>query len=216
MERFKIDELTVEAGTTFLTEGQGSPLFFTALQGYGVRHKTLPNGRRQIVRLVFPGDLLGLEAGLTGRMGHSVEARTRMILCVFDSARLDVVFREQPDRARDLAWLATAEAQLLGDLLVTVGQRDASQRIAWAFVSIRRRLAAIGLERDGAVPLPFRQQDLADTLGLSLVHTNKTLARLRQAGLCDWTEGELRIHDLPALAALALVPLDGAEPRPLM
>ena len=70
--------------------------------------------------------------------------------------------------------------------------------------------------RDGAVPLPFRQQDLADALGLSLVHTNKTLARLRQRQLCDWSEGELRIFDAATLAAEGMVEPEPLPRRPLI
>jgi CRP-like cAMP-binding protein len=66
------------------------------------------------------------------------------------------------------------------------------------------------------VPLPFRQQDLADALGLSLVHTNKTLARFRERQLCDWSEGVLRILDASALATLGLMELDKPDKRPLM
>ena len=69
---------------------------------------------------------------------------------------------------------------------------------------------------NGTVPLPFRQQDLADALGLSLVHTNKTLARFRSRQLCDWSDGVLRILDAPALAATGLVEMEAPERRPLM
>jgi CRP/FNR family transcriptional regulator, anaerobic regulatory protein len=64
--------------------------------------------------------------------------------------------------------------------------------------------------------LPFRQQDLADALGLSLVHTNKTLARFRSRQLCDWSEGELRVRDPQGLAELGLVDMEPPERRPIM
>ncbi|WP_210528396.1 Crp/Fnr family transcriptional regulator [Rubellimicrobium arenae] len=216
MEGFKIGEMSVDPGTTLLAEGQESPWIYTVLEGQAVQYKSLSTGRRQIINFVLPGDFLGLHAAMMGEMKHSIEARTRMVLCVFERARVQEVFHGQPARAQALAWIAAVESHLLGETLVSVGQRNAGQRIAWAFLRLWRRLEAMGLERDGMVPLPFRQQDLAEALGLSLVHTNKTLARFRQAGLCDWSGGKLRIGNLAALTGIALVDRDDPEQRPLM
>jgi CRP-like cAMP-binding protein len=216
MERFKMGELVVDPGATILMEGSNSPQLYTVLRGQGVRYKTLQNGRRQVINFLFPGDFTGLQAGLMGEMKHSVEARTHMMLCVFDRSQLWQLFKSQPARAYDLTWIAAVEEHFLGETIATLGQRDAGQRIAWALLRIWQRLRAAGLGRDGAVPLPFRQQDLADALGLSLVHTNKTLARFRGRQLCDWSEGELRILDAPALAALGLVEIEAVPQRPLM
>lgn len=216
MERFKMGELAVDPGTTILMEGSNSPQLYTVLRGQGVRYKTLANGRRQVINFLFPGDFTGLQAGLMGEMKHSVEARTRMILCVFDRTRLWEVFRASPQRAYDLTWIAAVEEHFLGETIASLGQRDAAQRVAWALLRIWQRLRASGLGGDGVVPLPFRQQDLADALGLSLVHTNKTLARFRARQLLHWSDGALRILDLPALAAVAVTELDPPERRPLM
>ena len=216
MERFKMGELVVDPGTTILMEGSNSPQLFTVLRGQGVRYKTLSNGRRQVINFLFPGDFAGLQAGLMGEMKHSVESRTRMMLCVFDRSQLWQVFRTSPQRAYDLTWIAAVEEHFLGETIASLGQRDASQRIAWALLRIWQRLRSAGLGGDGSVPLPFRQQDLADSLGLSLVHTNKTLARFRQRQLCDWSDGNLRILDAGKLAELGLVEPEPPEKRPLM
>ena len=74
MEKFKSGELTVEPGTPILLEGSNSPQLYTALTGMGIRDKTLENGSRQVISFVFPGDFMGLQAGMLGEMGHSVEA----------------------------------------------------------------------------------------------------------------------------------------------
>ncbi len=216
MERFKVGELIVEPGTTILMEGSNSPQLYTVLRGQGVRYKTLENGRRQVINFLFPGDLTGLQAGLMGEMKHSVEARTRMMLCVFDRMQLWNLFKAQPSRAYDLTWIAAVEEHFLGETIASIGQRDAGQRVAWALLRIWQRLRAVGLGTGDIVPLPFRQQDLADALGLSLVHTNKTLARLRARQLVSWADGDLHIMDAATLADLALTDLETPERRPLM
>jgi CRP/FNR family transcriptional regulator, anaerobic regulatory protein len=126
------------------------------------------------------------------------------------------MFKSHPDRAFDLTWIAAVEEHFLGETLITVGQRDAGQRVAWALLRIHHRLRAVGLERAGSVPLAFRQQDLADALGLSLVHTNKTLARLRDKKLASWMNGSLTILDRNSLASYAGTPPEPLERRPLI
>ncbi|WP_281855864.1 Crp/Fnr family transcriptional regulator [Litoreibacter halocynthiae] len=216
MERFKSGELKIEAGTPLLMEGSNSPQLFTALRGMGVRYKTLQNGNRQVINLVFPGDFIGLQAGVMGEMGHSVEATTPMTLCVFDRSEFWTFFRTHPDRAFDLTWLAAVEEHFLGEAMASMGQRTAIEAIAWALVRIFKRGQALGLSQGNTMPLPYRQQDLADTLGLSLVHTNKTLTKLRDRQLASWSGGELRINNIETLAELAQMDVEAAVKRPLM
>jgi CRP-like cAMP-binding protein len=217
MERFKSGELQVEPGTTILMQGSTSPQLYTALRGMGLRHKTTRDGERQVLNFVLPGDFVGLQAGLIGEMQHSIEATTEMTLCVFRREDLWKMFQSYPSRAFDLTWLASMEERFLGEALATVGQRSARERVAWALVRLHQRLLSLGFGTDGnAVPLPYRQQDLADALGLSLVHTNKTLRSLRESQLAMWSDGILRIFDPNKLAALADVEPGGERTRPLI
>lgn len=210
MLRFKSGELTVDAGSTVLMEGSNSPQLFTVLSGMGTRYKTLEDGRRQVINFLFPGDFIGLQAGIMGEMKHSVAASTPMVLCVFNRSDLWNMFKAQPARAYDLTWIAAVEEHFLGETLAVMGQREAGQRIAWALLRIHHRLRAVGMELNGVVPLAFKQQDLADALGLSLVHTNKTLALLKARGLATWSGGVLKIASRTALGDFA-----GSEPEPL-
>lgn len=216
IQQFKSGELAVDPGTTILLEGSSTPQLFTALQGMGLRYKTLEDGRRQVVNFVFPGDFIGLQAAVMGEMQHSVEATSPMVLCVFNRSDLWSLFRNQPRRAYDLTWLAAVEEHLLGETLATLGQRSAIERIAWALVRLYCRAEALDLVEARHAPLPFRQQDLADALGLSLVHTNKTLKRLHERQLATWTDGRLTIPDLEALARVANLELEPPAKRPLV
>lgn len=216
MQRFKVGEMVVEPGTTLLMEGSNSPQLYTALSGMGMRYKLLKDGRRQVVNFVLPGDFLGLQAGVMGEMGHSVEATSQMTLCVFDRAEFWNFFKSSPNRAFDVTWLAAAEEHFLGETLVTVGQRSAMSSVAWALTKFFQRGTALDLVRNGSMPFPFRQQDLADALGLSLVHTNKTLAKVRELQLASWGEKRLKVMDLTALAELAQLELVEPSRRPIM
>lgn len=216
MRRFKIRDLHLPPGTPILTEGQPSPHLFTVLSGMGTRYKTLEDGRRQVVNFLLPGDFLGLQAGFMGEMQHSARSVSDMVLCVFPRDKLWEMFQSQPERAYDLTWIAAVEEHFLGDTIATLGQRTATERVSWALVRFWQRLESIGLSRDGAVPLPFRQQDLADALGLSLVHTNKTVARLRQQGLAIWSDRRLMVPDPRRLMMVAGIDPEHIGRRPLM
>jgi CRP-like cAMP-binding protein len=216
MQRFKVGELVVDAGTPILLEGSNSPQLFTALHGMGLRYRYLENGERQVISFVFPGDFLGLQAGVMGEMGHSIEATTKMTLCVFDRRELWTYIKSEPERGFELAWLAAVEEHFMGESLTTVGQRTALQAVAWAFVRIYVRLAAVAGADDGSIRFPFKQRDLADALGLSLVHTNKTIGILKSRQLIGWDGDVVQIHDLAALAKVGLTTTDAPKLRPIM
>lgn len=215
MQQFKRGELQVQAGTTLLLEGAASPQLYTVLKGLGLRYKTLEEGQRQVLNFAFPGDLLGLQSALMGEMSHSAVASTDMVLCVFDRGGLWDLFREQPGRGYDLTYLAAQEEHFLGDALATIGQRDALERMSWAILKLWRRAEALEMTEGDSVALPWRQQDLADALGLSLVHTNKTLARLKREGVITWQEGRLRMANRARLAELAMAEDGEIITRPL-
>ncbi|MFZ3583255.1 Crp/Fnr family transcriptional regulator [Loktanella sp. DJP18] len=216
MQKFKVGELVIEAGTPVLIEGSNSPQLFTALRGMGLRYKTTLDGGRQIVNFVFPGDFIGLQAGVMGEMAHSVEASSKMTLCVFNRSELWNFFKFYPERAFDITWLAAVEEHFLGEALTSIGQRTAMEALSWALLRTFMRGERIGLVQNRSMALPFRQQDLADAMGLSLVHTNKTLSKLRDQQLADWSDGHLTINDKEKLADLAKVELNLVPQRPLM
>ncbi|MEM8824455.1 MAG: Crp/Fnr family transcriptional regulator [Pseudomonadota bacterium] len=217
MRRFKTGELEAQPGTEIMAQGASSTHLFTCLKGMGLRYTTLEDGRRQVIGFVLPGDFIGLQAGVMFEMSHSVEATTSMRLCTFNRSELWSLFKLHPERAYDLTRIGALEERFLGDALAAVGQLDARSKVAWAFHRFYSRLRSVNLGDDNRVPLPYRQQDLADALGLSLVHTNKTLAKLREDQIATWSDDQLTIHDVDRLTGLARVDDFAAAPhRPLI
>jgi CRP-like cAMP-binding protein len=202
MSKFKTGEFVAEPGTELLAEGASSSQLYTALEGMGLRYKTLEDGNRQVVGFILPGDFVGLQSGVMGEMKHSVEATTRMTMCVFNRSDLWELFKQQPRRAFGLTHVAATEEFVLGEMLAAVGQMDGIAKISWVLNRFFQRLTAIGLNENDQVPLPYRQQDVADAMGLSLVHTNKTLAKLRVQGIATWADEALTVHRPDELAKL--------------
>jgi len=200
---FKIGELKVAAGTSFLEQGAGSERLFSVLGGWAFRYKTLPDGRRQILNYALPGDFVGLQASVLDKMEHSVEALTDMVLCIFPRERLWELYRDHATLAFDMTWLAAREEQILDENLLSVGRRTALERIAYLLLHLFTRARHLGLGAGNAVPFPLTQQHIADTLGMSLVHTNKTLQRLRRSKAVRWDRTALHVLDESALRRIA-------------
>lgn len=216
MMRFKTGEKQVSPGENILSTGEDSVNLYTVLDGLGLRTVQLEDGDRQVVGFVLPGDFLGLQAGVMSRMEHNVTATTHMSLCTFPKARFWDLFTSCPERAYDVTHIAAREESMLAEALTVIGQRSALERMAWALHKLFTRLIRIQPSTSNAVALPFRQQDMADALGLSLVHTNKTLAKLREDGYADWSARRLVVPDpdrLYALTGLSPIP---TPPRPLI
>ena len=178
VKQFKVDELRVDPGASFLREGARSDHLYTVLSGWAFRYKMLDDGRRQILNYALPADMVGLQGALMHEMEHSVEALTPLTLCVFPRAKLWDLYARFPSLAFDITWLAAREEQLIDEHLVSVGRRTALERTAYLLLHLFVRAEEAGLAKDNTIQFPFTQQHLADTLGMSLVHTNKTLKRL--------------------------------------
>jgi len=200
---FKRGELVAEAGTLILSEGSHSAQLFTLLSGWAFRYKTLEDGRRQILNYVLPGDMVGLQGSVMGEMQHSVEALSPAVLCVFQRDNLPELFRQHASLGFDVTWLASREERMLDENLLSVGRRSALERAAYLIAFIYQRAAAVGLVAGSRLMIPISQQHVADTLGLSIVHTNKTLKQLVRMDLIRWGDRVCEVIDPDGLAAVA-------------
>jgi CRP-like cAMP-binding protein len=213
----KSGELSAEPGTPILLEGQSSPHLYTVLSGWAFRYKTLPDGRRQILNFALPGDFLGLQTAVFKEMDHSVEALTPMVLCVFPRQKMFSIYADHAGLAFDLTWIASREERLLDEQLLSVGRRSAMERMAYVLVHISNRAGSLKLasSRQG-VRLPLTQQHLADALGLSLVHTNKTIRKLSDLGLIVWKNGYCTVLNESALREIAGYDTRELNARPII
>ena len=216
VSRFKTGELTVDRGTTVLVEGSHSAHLYTVLSGWGFRYKVMSDGRRQILNYVVPGDLIGLQGSLTGEMQHSVEALSPLMLCVFERDQIFTLYRNHPGLAYDLTWLAAREEQMLDENLLSIGRRSALERAAYLLAFLHQRATTVRLYANGRAAIPITQQHVADTLGLSIVHTNKTLRKLINRKAIRWLERGCEVLDEGALLDIAGWEGLGEQRRPLM
>lgn len=216
VKSFKTDELHVAPGTSFLHQGEQSEFLYTVLSGWAFRDKALDDGRRQILNYVLPSDMVGLQGAVMREMEHSVEALTPLTLCVFPRAKLWDLYSRFPSLAFDMTWLAAREEQLVDEHMVSLGRRSALERTAYLLLHLYSRAEEVGLVRDRCIPFPLTQQHLADTLGMSLVHTNKTLKRVLITGAIRWSNRVFELVDHKELVAIAGEDIAQKRPRPFI
>lgn len=217
IQSLKVAEVTLPARATIVAQGASADRLFTLLSGWAFRFKTLPDGRRQILNFLLPGDLLGLQAKLFDQTDHGIESLSDVVLCAFSRENIWHIFRDQPALAFDVTWLGAREEALVDDGLLSAGRRTAVERLAALLLQLHGRAEAVGLRRaGGGVALPLSQAHLADALGLSAVHLNRTMQRLRRAGIVELGGGVLRLPDMKAIRALARAVAPSMEPRPLI
>ncbi len=216
ISQFKTGELAVDKGSTVLVEGNHSAHLYTVLSGWGFRYKLLPDGRRQILNYIMPGDMIGLQGSLLGEMQHSVEALSPMLLCVFERDNLLELYRKHPGLAYDITWIASREERILDENLLSLGRRTAIERAAYLLAFISSRSRSVGLRQSDSAEIPVTQQHIADTLGLSVVHTNKTIRKLIDRKLIMWRDRGFSVVSVEGLMELAGWEGLEEEKRPLL
>ena len=218
IQSLKRGQINLRAGQSVIHEGQTDAPLYTLWSGWAFRYKTLSDGRRQILNFLLPGDFIGAQQKMSDALTHGVQALSEVQLCVFSRDALWELHRTQPQMGFNITWLIAQEQSVVDDSLLSVGRRSAEERIAALLIVLFKRAGAMLPDAGaGGVPFPLTQQHIADALGLSLVHTNKTLRKLERRGLHHLEDGLLFLKDSKALARTADLYGDGKPaPRPLV
>jgi CRP-like cAMP-binding protein len=183
--------------------------------GHACRYKILPDGSRQILDFLFPGDMTELHSLLLKTTDHGVVALGPTTVARIDRERLIGELVEHPHLGVALWWSSLQERAILRERITSVGRRDAYARVAHLLCEMFERLRLVGETTDHTYMLPVAQVELADALGLSEVHANRMLRRLEGERLIVYQGRNLSIPDLDALKRSASLDegylhLDGA------
>ena len=192
------DSRGVGARTDIIREGERPDDVHLVLEGFACRYKFVSDGSRDIMAYMVPGDLCDLHVFILKKMDHSIG--TLSACRVVDIPRDRILeMLERPAIARALWWSTLVDEATLRERLVNVGRRPAEQRVAHLLCELLMRLQTVGLANGDSYELPITQSDLADTVGLTLVHVNRVLQRLRATGLISLRKKHLVINDAQAL-----------------
>src|ERR1041384_4100607 len=188
--------------------------------GYAIRYKLLRNGKRQILNVILPGDIVGFPVSFFDRSMYSIVAVSDLTynVCALDSY-VGLCF-EKPQFGLVLGWIAAYEAAIYAEHIVDLGRRTPVERLAHFLLEMHTRLLNVGPAEATSFNLPFSQEVMADVLGLSVPHLNRVMQQLRadgliasQARLVQLTDIE-RLQTLAQYQPLALAPIRNSQARP--
>ena len=173
------------------------------LSGFSCRYKDLADGQRQIMELHVPGDFVDLHSFLLKRLEHGVAALTPVRIAVVPHEGLKQITEDHPHLAR-LLWFSTLlDAAIHREKILSVGRRTAVARIAHLLCELFVRLQIVELTDGDQFRLPLTQADLADATGLTPVHVNRMLKKLRDNELLTFRNGQVAVHDWDRLQRVA-------------
>jgi CRP-like cAMP-binding protein len=172
-------------------------------EGFAYRYKLLDDGRRQITAFLIPGDICDLRALLLNRMDHAVAALSPCEIAVIPHRRLMEIIEKHP-RIGFALWADTMlDAAIYRQWLTIVGRCSAYARIAHLLCELSTRREVVSPTKVNSSTFPMTQTDIGDAMGLSTVHVNRTLQRLRAEGLTSLHSHVLEVLDWARLRAAA-------------
>jgi CRP-like cAMP-binding protein len=186
-----------------IREGDHSPDCHLIISGLACRYKVLEDGTRQIMAFLVAGDLCDAEVFILKEMDHHIGTLAPSLIATIPGETMRNLLLKRPGIALALWWGTLQDESILRERIIDQGRRDAYSRIAFLICEMLLRLRAVGILDDQTFEWPITQTDLADATGLTPVHVNRMLQRLREEGLIT-TDGKLwTVLDLAGLRKAA-------------
>jgi len=200
-ESNRTDQYTLPARRHLYEEGAPANMAYTLFDGWMLLYRAHSDGGRQGLRIALPGDFLGYMPPGETSLHHSALAITDSILCGFKQDDLHRMLDTHAGLASHVTriqarYMASCQSAMLG-----LGRKSAEQRIAYLIAELYYRLhnrQQLGAD-DSIMPFPITQEMLGDMTGLTPVHTNRVIRKLREDGIFTAERHRLVIHDLPRL-----------------
>lgn len=186
-----------------IREGDKPGPVFVMLEGWAMRYKVLPNGSRQIMAFLMPGDACDLHIGMLAEMDHSIQTVTHAKVVTIPRDAMDTLMATHAGIAQAMYVAQLVDEATLRAWIVSLGRRSSPERAAHLLLELYTRGVRIGLAGHDQIELPFSQAVLADALGMTPVHVNRVLQELRKSGAIELRRGVLRIQNAVTLTRIS-------------
>jgi CRP/FNR family transcriptional regulator, anaerobic regulatory protein len=196
-------ERSYRRGAVVRREHDRAQDIFVLRSGWMFSYVLLDDGSRQILRLHFPGDLVGTSATAFTEATDSLVALTDVKLCPFDKAGLRLLFEKHPRVAALMLMIAQAERVSLTDRLASLGRTSARARVAALLLDTADRIRVMKSDIADSFHFPLTQEEIGDATGLTAVHVNRMMRVLVEEGLIARSNSTVRIIDAPRMARIA-------------
>lgn len=213
LENVASDRKIYPAHTDIVREGYSPNCAIVLLSGWACQYKSTHMGIRQITSVLMSGDIDLLDMLTPEVLDYSVCALSVVTVARVPKIEARKVAQEHPQVAEAMLRLQRAGEARLREEILNVSRRSAMERLVCQLLAIWCRASEAGLVEQNELAFPISQGDIADMLGLTAVHLNRTLQKLRATGLVILRNNVLRIPDPVALARFARCGLPGGRLR---
>lgn len=203
LEAATVEERPFAARQDLIREGDRPGPVFVILEGWACRYKILPNGTRQILAFLMPGDCCDIHVSMLEAMDHSIQTITPCRVSRIEGVRMTELLNDFPAVMRALYLNQLVDEGTLRAWMTSMGRRASIERVAHLMCELHLRARNIGLGQEASLRLPLAQSLLADALGMTPVHLNRVLKQLRLAGAMEMKRGQLIITDPARLIRIA-------------
>jgi CRP-like cAMP-binding protein len=204
LDKLLRERVKLTAGDCLIAAGDKFAHMYLVEEGWMLRVRHMPDGGRQIVSIGLPGDFLCYGSLMFQRSEFDVVAKTPAALWRLETSDFKTMTVRYPGLAEALVWSSVQEEALLAERVVSLGRRDATQRLAHVLCEIVARLELIDQHDGGGVlSLPLIQDDFADILGISAIHVLRTFKRLTELGAVEYRSRRLVLLDTEKLRHIA-------------
>jgi CRP/FNR family transcriptional regulator, anaerobic regulatory protein len=212
-ELLRDSTVKVAAGKTLIRAGTDHEFVYRLVSGWACRTRGIADGRDQIILVFLPGELFAIKSMFVSTHFDDVKILSDAVMERIHYSQLQQAFNSDQDLANRCIWQVVEEERRLHGWVFGLGQGSAEERLAMLLIDLRGRLALSGtIEREARTfDMPLTQTQVADHLGITPVHVNRTLRLFRESGVVTLRDGEVTIHDLKELARRAYPLLDAYE-----
>lgn len=186
-----------------IREGDRPGPVFVMLDGWACRYKILPNGSRQVLAYLMPGDSCDLNVGLLAEMDHSIQTITPATVATIERADMDEIMDKHRGIARAMYLAQLIDEGTMRAWITSMGRRASIERVAHLMCELYLRARNIGLTLEPRLAVPLSQTMLADSLGMTPVHLNRVMKELRFSEAMTLQRGSLIIEDPAKLIRIA-------------
>lgn len=197
-----VEVRSIPAGGSIVREGPVSARMHVLLEGWACQYASVDRGR-QTMAFLLPGDICDLDVLQSSQLEYGVRAITACRVAVLRTSDVRRAASAHEEIALALLGFAFDDHAALMRRTASLGRRSARGRLAHLICELHERTIAAGIDADGSYLLPATQEDMADILGLTNVHVNRTLKALRNEGLIKLETRCLTILDLQTLSRIA-------------
>lgn len=207
-QHYRENQYTISSGDMLFRQGDSNYHVYTIYKGWFALYQLTRSGKRQIMRFALPGDFIGFQVDSQGKISHTAQALTNSVLCGFSRKKLTNMIEVEPNISESLIVILSRDMSLCQQHFFGMTQKTAIESISFLLLELYHRIQnkpffQQGTEDSNTIYFPLTQEDIGDATGVTKIHTNRILRKLRDQKIIRCHKKKLTILDEAVLSDIA-------------